>query len=274
MNSIGRVLLAVCASAALVSPCAAVSPTQKCESAKVKSAGQYVACLTRETARAIQMGTPTDYSDCEWKLGTKWVKAEAAGGAACPTRFDFPLMEEFLAAHAAAVAAALAGGGLPPDHTACAADLQICTAELVACRCGNGTIDLGEQCDGAALGTCTNGCNAACGCLEPAGCEATTGGFCWFRGMLGESCTEVCANANRPYDPATSSYAGYEGSMTNCQAVLADLGLPVTPLFDINPCGDGIGCGVLPNIFSLRCTWPATTEAAFLETVERVCACQ
>jgi hypothetical protein len=251
-----------------------MSPAEKCESAKVKSAGQYSACLARETARSIQTGSPPDYAGCASKLAGKFAKAEAAGGAACLTRFDFAVMQNFIATHAAAVAAALAGDGLPPDDAACAAELQTCRADLFACRCGNGIIDVGEDCDGTAPNSCTNGCNATCECITPAGCEATNGGLCWFRGMPGESCATVCANADRSYDAATSTYAGSNGSAANCQAVLTSLGLPTDPFFDIDQCANAVGCAVLPNTLSMRCTAPPTTDDAAPGAALRVCACQ
>jgi hypothetical protein len=134
--------------------------------------------------------------------------------------------------------------------------------------CGDGDIDPGEACDGAALGSCTTWCLDSCTCAPD--CTATTGGFCWFLGARGENCDDTCAAAGRYYDEATASYVGSDGSDANCQAVLTALGAPGT--FSEIPCLYGYGClYVAPN--DLRCVTPATTSDAGDGDAQRACAC-
>ena len=90
--------------------------------------------------------------------------------------------------------------------------------------CGDNVVDPGEICDGTAADACPGQCQSDCTCPSLPDCQATTGGFCWFLGNLGESCTTVCANHSLVYDPATSTYAGELGTDANCTSVLNALG--------------------------------------------------
>jgi hypothetical protein len=49
------------------------------------------------------------------------------------------------------------------------------------------------------------------------------GGYCWYQGLPGQSCTTVCA-ANGGYNPATQTYAGSSGTNANCMAVVNAIG--------------------------------------------------
>ena len=60
----------------------------------------------------------------------------------------------------------------------------------------------------------------------PTTCAGTwVGGYCWYFGAEGESCTEVCASHDG-YHKATRTYAGSDGTDSNCYTVLSALGAP------------------------------------------------
>ena len=156
---------------------AKLSPEEKCEVAKNQAAGKYALCRQKAEAKAIKQGAAPDYSKCDANLATKWNKATAkaiAKGASCLDSVTAAEIQAFVTAHTDAVAAALAGGGLP--------------------SCGDGAVNaVGEQCDGADLGgaNCatlgfaggTLGCDAACG-FDTSACArgallATGQTTCW-----------------------------------------------------------------------------------------------
>ena len=134
--------------------------------------------------------------------------------------------------------------------------------------CGDGDIDPGEACDGAALGSCTTWCLPSCACAPD--CAATTGGFCWFLSAPGDNCDDTCTGAGRYYDEATASFVGSSGTDANCQTVLAALGASGT--FRTTPCLDGFGC-MSVGADEIRCSTPATTSSAGVGDAQRACAC-
>src|SRR5512137_2781188 len=82
-------------------------------------------------------------------------------------------------------------------------------------RCAVATLALAGGCGGSS----SDG-ESGCG-------GAVLGGACWYKGALGESCTQVCA-PHGGYSAATASWAGSPtaGDRTNeanCQAVAAAL---------------------------------------------------
>jgi hypothetical protein len=88
--------------------------------------------------------------------------------------------------------------------------------------CGNGVIDPGEDCDGAALGSCTVGCRANCTCMCETGC-------CYVE------------NTGVPGDIECFEYSGNPGQVTSFLGTSCTLG--GGPLF---VSGDD-GAGVLLN---------------------------
>lgn len=112
----------------------------------------------------------------------------------------------------------------------------------------------------------------AASCAPPE-CDADTGGFCWFLGDYGQSCTHVCASAGRTYDTATATFAGDAGSDSNCLSVLNDLGVAAGSVSD-ETCFSGAGCIARPGSATpARCTSPATTGSGS-DPGFRACACQ
>lgn len=280
---------------------AAPTPEAKCESAKNAHAGLYAFCLQKAEGKLAATGDAARYAveaeACDSAFGKRWVKAEAAAakkGTTCPTQNDADAIGDLVAAHAAAVAAALASGGALPT-------------------CGDGVVNaIDEHCDQADLGgaTCETlghssgvlACDASCRfdaddcgdpCTESGGVVA--GGACWFLApSRASSCSAVCVAKGRTCNEAvTRDYAGSGGTTANCQA-LADLLAPATSPhsgFDENSdsCGSfdvevGVGCGrfvpvIPPYNLAMRVTIPATTCVAdgvggscdF--AIQRICAC-
>jgi hypothetical protein len=103
----------------------------------------------------------------------------------------------------------------------------------------------------------------------PPPCQATTGGFCWYIGASGVDCESTCTAAGRLYDPVTKSYAGSDGTDSNCQAVAASFG---SAPFAGSQSVAGLGC-FLGGSGVVRDMAP-TTSAATADGAERFCACQ
>ncbi len=81
------VLMATAADAAIFSLSAgAVDAPTKCAVNKLKLAGKYGNCRLQASAKAVKKGVAADFSQCDAKLGDKWVSAEAKGS--CPTSGD------------------------------------------------------------------------------------------------------------------------------------------------------------------------------------------
>lgn len=111
--------------------------------------------------------------------------------------------------------------------------------------------------------------------VEP--CPGTlVGGACWYLSAPGESCDTACAAAGLTYDSATRTYAGSDGTLARCDAVLTALGEPAPPTARDAPCDSlGLGCAVIPSIPDrIRCTTPPTTSADSGALAQRACACQ
>lgn len=85
----------------------AVEPAVKCQAAKAKAAAAYAACLLEAEARALKKGQPPDPVKCAMRLETRWARAEAKAGAACPTINDLPALQNNLTLLSAAVVSSL-----------------------------------------------------------------------------------------------------------------------------------------------------------------------
>lgn len=109
------------------------------------------------------------------------------------------------------------------------------------------------------------------------------GGFCFYLGELGESCTEVCAS-HFAFDYAgTIGFAGSGGGTSNnCSQVLDALGIPTignTPYS--GNCTNGgtsanlryLGCFVWGSTTRQWCDFRPTTENHTHSNVYRACAC-
>jgi hypothetical protein len=160
---------------------AALTPAERCQSAKLKVAGKYGFCRLKAESQAVKTGDAPDYSKCDGKFADKWSLAETAASGACATSGDQAAIGGFIGQHTDDLAAALAGGPLPDcpaDLATCSAELSTCEAALTAAElCGDAVIDAGEDCDQGNLGgeTCVTlgffSGTLACG----AGCVFNTG---------------------------------------------------------------------------------------------------
>ena len=81
-------ILLLCAGSA-----AAVTEADRCEAAKLKTAGKYYVCLLKAEAKGVLTGTPVGPSLCDGKLVPKWTTAEVGGGGMCPTNGDLPAIQ-------------------------------------------------------------------------------------------------------------------------------------------------------------------------------------
>lgn len=95
------------------------------------------------------------------------------------------------------------------------------------------------------------------------------GGYCWYSGADGQSCTDVCAS-HGGYNNATGTFAGSSGSNSNCNAVLTMLGKGTGNAGDTSV--GGIGCYVSFSNSRGRSINP-TTAAATNTYASRACAC-
>jgi hypothetical protein len=186
----------------------AADPVAKCQSAKVKAMGKYVACRTKTEAKAALRGLPVDttrLAKCADKFVIGWAKAGLKGAGECvdPPGADAALAEATSALYADWAAGYVAGGeadicdyACAPceadlqtcegDLTMCGGDLSTCQGDLVTCEtnalCGNGVIEVGEDCDVGDLNgeTCAtqgqfgDGLDCGPGCVfDTSGCSAT-----------------------------------------------------------------------------------------------------
>jgi hypothetical protein len=188
----------------------AADPVAKCQSAKVKAMGKYVACRTKTEAKAALRGLPVDtarLTRCADKFVSGWSKAETKGAGQCadPPGSDEQLAEATSALYADWAAGYVAGGEADICATGCCdqceADLQTCEGDLTTCDgnlgicqgdlatcetnalCGNGVIDAGEDCDFRDLSgeTCTTqglfgdglACTPGTCVFDTSGCSTT-----------------------------------------------------------------------------------------------------
>lgn len=108
----------------------------------------------------------------------------------------------------------------------------------------------------------------------PPTCSGTeVGGFCWYLGTDGQSCTTVCTGKGG-YNVATNTYAGGGGSIGNCEAVLAALSAPgSSPASTSCSFTDNLGCELRSGTQWGYCGVSATSASATVGNWARVCAC-
>lgn len=99
------------------------------------------------------------------------------------------------------------------------------------------------------------------------------GGHCWYFGAAGASCDNVCAS-HGGYHEATRTYAGSEGTTSNCDQLLNMLGAPADPSGTGTINLRGLGCYYSYGTNSRwRDTYPTLSNASSSNR-SRVCACQ
>jgi len=97
----------------------------------------------------------------------------------------------------------------------------------------------------------------------------SVGGSCWFLGEPNQSCDEVCDLRGLNYSVATRTFAGSDGSISNCREVLTALGADWSTGGDAT-CSSGLGC-TFDGANAVRCTTPTTSSAS--SGLQRACAC-
>jgi hypothetical protein len=98
----------------------ALSPADKCEASKLKTAGKYDFCRLLAEAKAAKRGGTPDFSTCDAAYSAKWSAAETKAGGMCPSNGDEKTVQSFIIEHSDAVAA-LAAGTLPEGVVSCSA---------------------------------------------------------------------------------------------------------------------------------------------------------
>lgn len=177
--------------------------------------------------------------------------------------------------------------GLSPDYTKCDSTLTTKWSQAEV-KAGPGVCP--SEGDGGSMQSRLTVDASEVDCLLEGG--QMFDGSCWYLGGIGENCTSVCTAHGRSYSNSTETFAGSSGSLANCGAVLATLippAGPCTTAWNLPPfnilVGVGLGCfwnvsedcsdPFTPtyNWFGFRDTSAATTAAASLGDVARVCAC-
>ena len=98
--------------------------------------------------------------------------------------------------------------------------------------------------------------------------------YCWYLGLSGQSCSEVCGE-HGGYHDATRYYAGSDGSLGNCHDVLNGLLVDAISVTD-SSFPSGLGCAAYfepPNTFIGYRFLTPTTEGSSDPDILRACAC-
>jgi hypothetical protein len=165
----------------------------------------------------------------------------------------------------------------------------------IASECGNGVALPSDECDGSDLNgqTCSSqgffvgslGCTAGCE-FDTSNCHSTCPGAgvalqgaCWYLGpQVPGSCTDTCAAQGLTYSELTRTYAGSDGTLAQCFAVLDALGFTSPPALDSGDTSSTapVGCSYEPggSGFRQRVINPAPTTANADSGARRVCACE
>jgi hypothetical protein len=272
MHTLARVLLTVLLTSRAAQ---ATSIPASCEAAKQQLAGQLRQCLHKAEQKLVTSGDPATHdaavTKCTTKFSAKWQQAEekAVGkGGSCPSTAHDGDIDSSITAHVAYVTTALA------------------TGDTTRLACGNGVVDVGEDCDlgasfagatcdsvsGGSLDFGTLACDADCR-FDTGGCEhcpgQLVGGYCWLFGAAGDSCDTTCTAFGLAYDPATWFYAGSSGNNAQCKAVLDAIGAPAASISTGGPAA--AGCSYVSGRYRERHT---TTSATSYTSVRRACACR
>jgi hypothetical protein len=112
--------------------------------------------------------------------------------------------------------------------------------------------------------------------LVPSCGGAEAEGLCWYFGEANVSCEAVCANRGG-YDAATRTYAGSDGSASNCRNIFRVLNIPLDDFFETTQ--GGLGCFAIltttGNYFGYWDTQPTTAAATSVTPGRRrICGCQ
>jgi len=126
---------------------------------------------------------------------------------------------------------------------------------------------------------------AACAAIDGAPCGLDgqgvgVGGYCWYLGGGGQSCTQVCASRGGVNMEGTRDFAGSGGTLENCMTVQTALNMPgsaTTNVACVGSEGRGHGCSMRTGGSGLgkryRCYEPETKADDSIYYFRRFCAC-
>lgn len=101
------------------------------------------------------------------------------------------------------------------------------------------------------------------------------GGYCWYAGTMGASCDSTCTTHGSCDLVGTRDYAGSNGTLANCAAIIAALGFPSMRSVDLTT--DYFGCAFYGYFIhdkeAERWSGVVTTCAAPAWRRQRICAC-
>jgi hypothetical protein len=118
-----KTLLSTLLLAAAAVPATAATPAQKCETGKLKVAGNYTVCLHKAQQKVVlgkddMVAYDAAVTKCVESYSSKWQQLEDSAAGACPSDGDETSVQNFLDFCAASTEEALAGGSLPVDNGA------------------------------------------------------------------------------------------------------------------------------------------------------------
>jgi hypothetical protein len=193
-------------------------------------------------------------------------------------------------------------GLCPCSDTTCYSDISSCMCVPAAGTCG-GSVDYsqcflaqtpftygpcssGETCADLDLfgGPFIRGCQHVSGPTTPTptptpatSCPSggqLVGGFCWYLGVVNDSCDGTCAAVGMTCDQATDTYAGADGTLAHCQALENAMGASDMVYDENTGAFAAMGCAQsLPVGSAVREVAYRTSCSAVESGYRRFCAC-
>jgi uncharacterized protein DUF1566 len=171
----------------------AATPADKCEAAKLGTAGKYAFCRLKADAKALKTGGSPDYSKCDAAFAAKWAATETKAAGACPSTGDQASEQAELTANAGRTAWRLSmdarftdnGDGTITDRqTGLIWEKKIkrdSTTDFANLQDADNTYRWAGQCSSNASKLCQPTAAAAAACTanvagNPSGCAQCTGG--------------------------------------------------------------------------------------------------
>jgi hypothetical protein len=220
-----------------------------CEGDKIKAAAKKASCTCAlEAKQAAKGGTidPAKVAKCEAAFSKSVAKSEAKGG--CNTTGDAIAIEAKVDAFVADVETEI----VPATST---------TTSTAGSTTTSSSTSTTETTTSSTTSTTVNPCFEG---------GAPVGGVCWYKGIPGNSCFDVCTAVGVPYHLATRDFAGSNGTDANCTAVAQAL-TPGAPSAIANNITFGLGC--VDDSGTTRRDTSATTASGNLGGFARYCAC-
>jgi hypothetical protein len=206
------------------------------------------------------------------------VAMAGAAGAATPSQKCTAAKDKLAGTYMACLQAAEAKGflkGEDPNLQKCREKFQSAwaKAEEKAAAKGDPCPTEGDQLD---VQSAIDELSYALSSLFSGACNGTSvGGFCWFLGASGASCTATCEAAGLVYDEiGTAVYAGSDGTAAQCHEVLVALGATQAASTSDVDCGAGLGCVAAENGLPSHCVDFPTNPGAGETGLLRACACK